>query len=145
MKTNFRTVNTPMATASLACGVAAVVCLFICMFPFAICLGALAVIFAMLSRTGKSFLEHAKIGFICGIIALAVNLLLILIVSGLLLFSVTFRDVIQDTFTDFYSTFSEEFEGNRYYYNDYDYDDYNDYDDDYYYDYRYDIYEDETT
>ncbi len=126
MKTKLGNVNTPLATASLVCGVAAVVNIFICMFPFAICLGALAVIFAMLSRTRENFFEHAKIGFICGIVALAINLLLILVICGLMIFSITFRNSIENGISEFAHEFSKEFEDsyNYNYYNDYDPDDF---------------------
>ncbi|XME03010.1 hypothetical protein QYZ88_002170 [Lachnospiraceae bacterium C1.1] len=92
METNFKDYNSPMSTASFALGVASVVCLIILMLPFALCLGALAIIFGLLSKTKDYYFHHAKIGLISGTVSVVINLIATIIIVYLVFFNTGFRE-----------------------------------------------------
>ena len=144
METNLRTANTAMATTALVLGIVAIINAIFALVPFAVFWGALAVIFAWLSRTEKFFSGHAKIGFILGIISLIVSFVVTVAIVMIIIFSPAFRENVtrsidgtlkalngknSGSYYDDYNEYNEYYEYYNDYYNDDDfYDNFYDYD-----------------
>ena len=94
MDMNLRRVNSPMATASLIMGILALANLLFALLPFAMFFAIMAIIFAHLSKTESELYGHAKAGFICGMISVAVNIIVLAAVICLILFSANFRHIV---------------------------------------------------